>query len=106
MKDSVIAELAVKAQQGDMQAFEKLYTEFSPLIYSILFEITHDSYEAEDLTQDCFVSALKNIHTLKEPTKAKKWLTAIAANHGKDFLRKKKPALLGPEHEYIFDIQE
>lgn len=106
MKDSVIAELAVKAQQGDMQAFEKLYTEFSPLIYSILFEITHDSYEAEDLTQDCFVSALKNIHTLKEPAKAKKWLTAIAANHGKDYLKKKKPALLAPEHEFIFDIQE
>ena len=106
MKDSVIAELAVKAQQGDMQAFEKLYTEFSPLIYSILFEITHDSYEAEDLTQDCFVSALKNIHTLKEPAKAKKWLTAIAANHGKDYLKKKKPALLAPEHEFIFDIKE
>lgn len=106
MKDSVIAELAIKAQQGDMQAFEKLYTEFSPLVYSILYEITHDHHEAEDLTQDCFVSALKNIHTLKEPAKAKKWLTAIAANHGKDYLKKKKPALLAPEHEYIFDIQE
>ena len=106
MKESVVAELAIKAQQGDMQAFEKLYTEFSPLVYSILLEITHDTYEAEDLTQDCFVSALKNIHTLKEPAKAKKWLTAIAANHGKDYLKKKKPALLAPEHEYIFDIQE
>lgn len=106
MKESVVAELAVKAQQGDMQAFEKLYTEFSPLVYSILLEITHDTYEAEDLTQDCFVSALKNIHTLKEPAKAKKWLTAIAANHGKDYLKKKKPALLAPEHEFIFEIQE
>lgn len=106
MKDSVAAGLAIKAQQGDMQAFEQLYTEFSPLIYSILQEITHDTYEAEDLTQDCFVSALKNIHTLKEPAKIKKWLTAIAANHGKDYLKKKKPALLSAEHEYIFDIQE
>ncbi len=106
MKESAVAELAIKAQQGDMQAFEKLYTEFSPLVYSILLEITHDSHEAEDLTQDCFVSALKNIHTLKEPAKAKKWLTAIAANHGKDYLKKKKPALLAPEHEYIFEIQE
>lgn len=106
MKESAVAELAIKAQQGDMQAFEKLYTEFSPLVYSILLEITHDSHEAEDLTQDCFVSALKNIHTLKEPAKAKKWLTAIAANHGKDYLKKKKPALLASEHEYIFEIQE
>lgn len=106
MKDSVAAGLAIKAQQGDMQAFEQLYIEFSPLIYSILLEITHDTYEAEDLTQDCFVSALKNIHTLKEPAKIKKWLTAIAANHGKDYLKKKKPALLSAEHEYIFDIQE
>lgn len=106
MKESVIAELTIKAQQGNMQSFEKLYTEFSPLIYSILYEITHDSYEAEDLTQDCFISALKNIQTLKDPTKTKKWLTTIAANHGKDYLKKKKPALLNPEHEYIFDVQE
>ena len=106
MKDSVIAELAIKAQQGDMKAFEELYTEFSPLVYSILYEITHDPHEAEDLTQDCFVSALKNIHALKEPAKVKKWLTAIAANHGKDYLKKKKPALLSAEYEYIFEIQE
>lgn len=106
MKESVAAELASKAIQGDMKAYEQIYTEFSPLIYSILLEITHDAYEAEDLTQDCFVSALKNIHTLKDPSKIKKWLTAIAANHGKDYLKKKKPALLSEEHDYIFDIQK
>lgn len=106
MNDSVIASLAEKAKQGDMQAFEQLYTEFSPLVYSILFEMSHDKYEAENLTQDCFVSALQSIHTLKEPEKTKKWLTAIAANHGRDYLKKKKPALLGSEHEYIFDIKE
>ena len=106
MNETVVAELASKVMQGDMKAFEKLYTEFSPLVYSILLEITHDTYEAEDLTQECFVSALKNINTLKDPSKVKKWLTAIAANKGKDYLRKKKPALLGEEHEYIFDIQE
>ncbi len=106
MNEEVIAELAEKAMQGDMKAFEKLYTEFSPHIYSILLGITHDTYEAEDLTQECFISAFKNINSLKEPSKAKKWLTAIAANKGKDYLKKKKPALLGEEHEYIFDIQE
>lgn len=106
MNDSVIASLAEKAKQGDMQAFEQLYTEFSPLVYSILFEMSHDKYEAENLTQDCFVFALQSIHTLKEPEKTKKWLTAIAANHGRDYLKKKKPALLGSEHEYIFDIKE
>ena len=106
MNEATITELAEKMMQGDEKAFEKIYSEFSPLVYSILLEITHDAYEAQDLTQDTFVSALKNIHSLNEPAKIKKWLTAIAANHGKDFLRKKKPALLGPEHEYIFDIQE
>ena len=106
MDETVVSELALKVMQGDMKAFEQLYTEFSPLIYSILLEITHDTYEAEDLTQECFISALKNINTLKDPSKIKKWLTAIAANKGKDYLKKKKPALLGEEHEYIFDIQK
>lgn len=106
MNDADISALVSKVIEGDMKAFEKLYTEFSPLIYSILLEITHDSYEAEDLMQECFISALKNINTLKDPLKAKKWLTAIAANKGKDYLKKKKATLLGEEYEYIFDIQE
>lgn len=106
MNDADVSALVSKVIEGDMKAFEQLYTEFSPLIYSILLEITHDSYEAEDLMQECFISALKNINTLKDPLKAKKWLTAIAANKGKDYLKKKKAALLGEEYEYVFDIQE
>lgn len=106
MNDAEVSALVSKVIEGDMKAFEQFYTEFSPLIYSILLEITHDSYEAEDLMQECFISALKNINTLKDPLKAKKWLTAIAANKGKDYLKKKKATLLGEEYEYIFDIQE
>ena len=106
MNDADVSALVSKVIEGDMKAFEQFYTEFSPLIYSVLLEITNDSYEAEDLMQECFISALKNINTLKDPLKAKKWLTAIAANKGKDYLKKKKATLLSEEYEYIFDIQE
>ena len=66
MNDAEVSALVSKVIEGDMKAFEQFYTEFSPLIYSILLEITHDSYEAEDLMQECFISALKNINTLKK----------------------------------------
>ena len=103
MSENEIAGIAQKAKEGDMNAFEQLYKEFSPQVYSVICSITHDEEESKDLTQACFISALENISSLKEPEKIKKWLIRIAANKSKDFLKKKKPALLDTDDDYIIE---
>ncbi len=106
MDNFQLSDLAQKAKNGDMAAFEKLYIEFSPEIYAIACEITRNKEESHDLVQDCFVAALENISTLKEPDKIKNWLIRIAANKSRDYLKKKKPSVLTEDQYEVIDNLE
>ncbi|MBR3819368.1 MAG: sigma-70 family RNA polymerase sigma factor [Clostridia bacterium] len=106
MDNFQLSELAQKAKNGDMAAFEKLYIELSPEIYAIACEITQNKEESHDLVQDCFVAALENISTLNEPDKIKNWLIRIAANKSRDYLKKKKPSVLTEDQYEIIDNLE
>ena len=106
MDNFQLSELAQKAKSGDMAAFEKLYIELSPEIYAIACEITQNKEESHDLVQDCFVAALENISTLKEPEKIKNWLIRIAANKSHDYIKKKKPSVLTEDQYEVIDNLE
>lgn len=46
--------------------------------------------DAQDLSQEIFLTAMKKMGTLKSPDKFKSWLYRIAVNKVRDHLRKKK----------------
>lgn len=103
MDNFQLSELAQKAKNGDMSAFEKIYIELSPEIYAIACEITQSKEESRDLVQDCFLAAMENIGNLKEPDKIKNWLIRIAANKSRDYIKKKKPSVLTEDQYEIID---
>jgi RNA polymerase sigma-70 factor (ECF subfamily) len=84
-----VAELVVKAQQGDQQAFASLYEQYSPLICRFLRRRVDGSDEVvEDLTEDVFVKVYEKLDRYVErglPFTA--WLYRIAHNHLVDYLR-------------------
>lgn len=107
MDNIQLAELAQRAANGDMSAFEEIYIELSPAVMSIAAEITHDDEDASDIMQDCFVAAIEKIGTLKNPEKLKSWLMRIATNKCYDYIKKKKPVILSEEkYELIDNIEE
>lgn len=63
---------AIKA--GDKEAFNRLYEEYSLRLYRTAYLILGNSYDAEDVLQDTFVSAYRNMSDLKDYTKLKTWL--------------------------------
>lgn len=103
MDNLQLSELAQKAKNGDMSSFEKIYIELSPEIYAIACEITQNKDESHDLVQDCFLAAIENISSLKEPDKIKNWLIRIAANKSRDYLKKKKPSVLTEDQSDIIE---
>ncbi len=103
MDNLQLSEYAQRAKDGDKSAFEKIYIELSPEIYAIVCEITQNKEEAQDLVQDCFVAAMENVSTLKEPDKIKNWLIRIAANKSRDYLKKKKPSILTEDQYSIIE---
>jgi len=84
------ASLVEKAKSGNRFAFEQLADSFHQGIFRMVYYRTHSTMDAEDLTQDIFLQAFKNLSRLKEPHKFKSWLFSIALNKVRDFHRKKR----------------
>ena len=79
-----------------------LMDRYQNLIFSICYQMTGDYFAAEDLTQDTFVSAYRNLEQF-DGSYEKAWLCRIAANKCTDYLksakRRSEPVDTGPEQE-------
>jgi RNA polymerase sigma-70 factor (ECF subfamily) len=83
-------DLVREAVRGDQQAFARLYEAHFDRIYRYVYLKIGDKAEAEDMTQQVFLHALRSITSFKyqgRPFTA--WLFRIAHNQIVDFLRRK-----------------
>lgn len=89
--------LVREAVRGDQQAFARLYEEHFDRIYRYVYLKIGDRDEAEDMTQQVFLHALRSITSFKwQGTPFTAWLYRIAHNQIVDHLRKKtrRPATM------------
>ena len=73
-----------------MQNMEEIYEQYSNSIYKYLFCLTHNEDIAEDLTQETFVIAVKEINKFREDCKVSVWLCQIAKHLWYKELKKSK----------------
>ena len=69
------------------QQLESWMTQYQNLIYSICFRLTGDQFDAEDLSQDTFLSAYRNLARF-DGQNEKAWLCRIATNKCIDHLKR------------------
>ena len=92
--------LVRRAQQRDQMALTQLYEENFDKIYRYIVLKIGDRIEAEDMTQQVFLNALKSISSYKwkgMPFSA--WLFRIAHNQIVDYFRKKSRRVTVPLDE-------
>jgi len=89
-KASQLSTLVGAAKSGDRTAFARLIEMFSNDLYRLAYYRTQSRSDAEDITQDAFIRAYKNLKGLKKAHKFKSWLFRIGVNRVNDYLRKKK----------------
>ncbi len=77
---------------GEREAFDELYKMFAPMIHGIVLARVPYS-EADDIVQEVFISAYKNLNTLREPNAVGAWLAMIARNRATEFYRQFKPTV-------------
>jgi RNA polymerase sigma-70 factor (ECF subfamily) len=65
---------------------EASIAQYGRLIFTICNSMTGDSFEAEDLAQDTFLSAYKHLDTFHGDN-MKAWLVTIASNKCRDYLK-------------------
>lgn len=67
---------------------EELYKKYSTLIYHYLYRLTNNAEISEELMQDTFCAAIKNLKDFNGECKISVWLCQIAKNKWKDYLTK------------------
>lgn len=85
---------------------EDLYREYHIAIYQFCLYFSNNKQDAEDITQETFIKAMKNLNLLREPSRAKYWLLSIARHTAIDHLRKKKFRSILPDLIEKFTNQE
>lgn len=66
--------------------FQIIMNQYEKLVFSICFQLVRDYQEAQNLTQETFLSAYLHIDNCKTEN-YKPWLARIATNKAKDYLK-------------------
>jgi RNA polymerase sigma-70 factor (ECF subfamily) len=74
------AELIVRAQRGELRAFEDLIRGRLDKLFRTACGILHDPAEAEDATQDACLRAWQKLPTLRNLDRLDAWLSRILIN--------------------------
>jgi RNA polymerase sigma-70 factor (ECF subfamily) len=76
--------------KGDEKSLEILVKRYLKPVYGFVYRYVGAYKEAEDITQETFIRAWKNLKKFESQSNFKAWLFSIAKNASIDFLRKKK----------------
>ena len=79
-----------QALAGSQTAFEQIVRRYQRPVLSLLVRLTGDAGLAEDLAQETFVKAFRNLAAFDPRRRLSSWLFRIAHNTGIDALRKSR----------------
>lgn len=81
---------AEQARKGDQNAFRVLVERHSRAVFRLAFRMTANEQDAEDLVQETFLRAYKQLHRFDGRAAFGTWLYRICANCSLDLIRAKK----------------
>lgn len=82
--------LVHSAREGDRAAFGQLYDRYARMVHGILLARVPPR-EVDDLVQEVFLAALRQLHALRDVSRFGAWLSTIARNRANDHYRKSGP---------------
>lgn len=77
------------AQNGDLEAFNRLVLAYQGMLYNTALRILSDDFLAADATQDAFISAFRSLNSFRGGS-FKAWLMRTVTNACYDELRRQK----------------
>lgn len=95
-------EFVERVRCGDREAFGPLYDRYAGLVRSVCFESTGDVVDAQDLAQEVFLSAFRQLDQLSNPANFGGWIVGIARLSGREWRRTRHR----DRHEWVGDGTE
>lgn len=83
-------QLVARCRAGDMDAFETIYRQHAPRIYSLAARMSGSAADGEDLLQEIFLQAYRKLPTFKGDAALGTWLYRLALNYCLDHVRSRR----------------
>ena len=81
--------LVSRAQSGDTLAFDQLVVRYSPRLYGMIYHMTSNKEDTNDLTQDVFAKAYRSLNRFRGRSSFYTWIYAIGTNMTLNYLKKR-----------------
>ncbi len=81
-------ELVERSRRGDLEAFNAIVAEYQDQVYNLCLRMLGSRQPAEDVAQETFLSAFRNVGRMRGPT-VRAWLLRIASNACIDEIRRR-----------------
>ncbi len=97
MKDTTETRLLARCRAGDGGAWEELFDRHYAPAYRFVFQLGFNltPSDAEEICQEAFLSAIRNLGAFQGGCAFQTWLFRIAGNKARDFLEKQSAAKRG-----------
>lgn len=82
--------LVGRAQKGDVHAYEELVRRHHKRIYALVYNMTSNKEDTEDLVQDVFIKGFSALPHFKGQSSFYTWIYRIAINRVINFVKKRK----------------
>ncbi len=80
-------ETVAQARAGDADAFRRLVERHSRDVFRLAYRMTRNEHDAEDVVQEAFLRAYRNLDRFEQRSNFGSWIYRIAANCAYDSLR-------------------
>jgi len=90
MDPSVERDLLVRARNHDQSAFVCLIEQYRRLVLSLAFQMTGSTADMDDLAQETFLRAYRNLNGFRGDASFKTWLVRIVMNLSSNYRRSQR----------------
>lgn len=96
------AEMVQRIVEGEQELFTELVRVHQTLVFRTCMGLTHSKEDAEDLTQEVFISAYLQLDRFKGESKLSTWLYRMAVNASLNHIRSSKKRSIFQRIEVFF----
>src|ERR1700740_3165454 len=90
LETTAAAAALARARRGDGEAFRELVERHSRSVFRLAFRMTGNEHDAEDVVQESFLRAYKQLGRFESRANFGTWLYRITANCAVDLMRSKQ----------------
>ncbi|HTY43525.1 MAG TPA: sigma-70 family RNA polymerase sigma factor [Thermoanaerobaculia bacterium] len=94
-------ELVRRIKRGDEQGFREMVDRYHARVYSLSYGVLRNAEDAEEATQDAFLTLYRKIDTFDDSKKFFSWFYRVALNAAYSRARRRKPATMVSLDDYV-----